>query len=68
MVYPDGSYTIDLVSYGKSIGYQYHLITDYQNEEDKENSAIFDRMTINPFISTYNQILAIIQGKYYGGI
>lgn len=66
--YPDGSYTNKLVQHGKSIGYQYQLITGYQSDKDKNDPIIYDRLTINPYISAHNQILAIIEGNYHGRI
>jgi peptidoglycan/xylan/chitin deacetylase (PgdA/CDA1 family) len=66
LVYPNGSYSQDLIDYGRSIGYHYHLITGYKHDRDRSNSDIFDRLTINPYISSYNQMLAIVTNKYDG--
>ncbi len=66
IAYPDGSYSKELVQYGSTLGYDTQLVVDYRFRENlKKEKVILNRFTINPYISTYNQILAIIKNSYY---
>ena len=63
--YPDGSYSDELVEIAKKAGYEYQYIMDKNIAKRGNEPQVISRFTINPYISTYNQLLSIIEGKYY---
>ena len=64
IAFPYGSYTREVVAQSKSAGYNKLLATDFLFQEDHSDPYMRDRLTINPYISLNNQMIAIINGKY----
>lgn len=62
--FPYGSYTPELAEQAKKTGYTQLLVTDHHFGEDKNDFVIKERLTINPYISVFNQMYAIVTGKY----
>ena len=64
LAFPYGTYTTLVVEKAKEIGYKQLLALDFYNEEDKHDSVMHERFTINPLITTNNQMYATIMGRY----
>ena len=64
LAFPYGSYSRNLIETAKKTGYAQLLATTFHFEEDKTDTTLKERITINPFISVYNQMHAIIAGNY----
>ena len=64
LAYPDASYSREVADYARSIGFTKQLACDFLFEEDRNDPALRERLVVNPFISTENQMLAMYQGKY----
>lgn len=64
LAFPYGSYSRNLIETAKKTGYSQLLATAFHFEEDKTDTTLKERITINPFISVYNQMHAIITGNY----
>ena len=64
LAFPYGSYSRNLIETAKKTGYSQLLATSFHFEEDKTDATLKERITINPFISVYNQMHAIITGNY----
>jgi peptidoglycan/xylan/chitin deacetylase (PgdA/CDA1 family) len=64
IAFPYGSYTREVVAKAKLAGYNKLLATDFLFQEDYNDPYMRDRLTINPYISLNNQMIAIINGKY----
>jgi len=64
LAFPYGAYHKQIISAAKEAGYTQLLATDFLNEGDAKNPLLRERLTINPFISTANQLYATIHGKY----
>ncbi len=64
LAFPYGAYTSLVVAKAKEIGYKQLLALDFYNEVDKHDAFMRERFTINPFISTNNQMYATIMGNY----
>ncbi len=62
--YPDGSYSKATIDLARNVGYRKQLVVEYNKEKDKEHSDLFERFTINPYISSHNQTVAFIKGQY----
>ncbi|GLU51251.1 polysaccharide deacetylase family protein [Dyadobacter frigoris] len=62
--FPYGSYHGESLKAAKNAGYKMILATDFLNKEDHNDDFMKERLTINPFISTANQLFAIIKGNY----
>ncbi|UOE51847.1 polysaccharide deacetylase family protein [Mucilaginibacter sp. SMC90] len=62
--FPYGSYNGQVLKDAKAVGYNQLLATDFINTEDGQDNTMRERFTVNPFISTPNQLNAIIRGKY----
>lgn len=62
--FPYGSYTTNVVKQAQNLGYKYLLAADELVTGDTESNQLRRRMTINPFINTYQQMHAIIRGSY----
>ena len=59
--YPFGAYHAQNIATIKNIGYNFQFLDDKPIEP---NQFVFARLTINPYISTINQIIAILNGYY----
>ena len=66
LAYPDGSYNKDLLQAARNMGYSRQLLADMTDEDNPYPTSedVFHRMTIHPYISPYNLVLAIIKGTY----
>jgi len=64
LAFPYGSYTREVVDEARNAGYSQLLATDFLYPEDKNDTTLRERFTINPFISTINQMHANITGCY----
>ncbi len=64
IAFPYGSYNRAVVNAAKACGYTQLLATDYYHAEDSAEPAMRERLTINPFISTPNQMHANVRGTY----
>jgi len=64
IAFPYGSYTREVAVQAKSAGYNKLLATDFLFQEDHTDPCMRERLTINPYISLNNQMIAIINGKY----
>jgi peptidoglycan/xylan/chitin deacetylase (PgdA/CDA1 family) len=64
IAFPYGSYSKDVVEEAKRTGFEQLLATDFLFETDAEDKTMRERLTINPFISTINQMHANITGHY----
>lgn len=66
IAYPYGSYNTTVIQEASKIGYKIQLLAEsIDGEESIQNNAIRERLTINPYISAYNQAIAIINGYYH---
>ena len=64
IAFPYGSYSQAVVNAAKACGYTQLLATDYNQPGDGADAAMRERLTINPFISTPNQMYANVRGTY----
>jgi len=64
LAFPYGSYTSEVVNEAKRVGFTQLLATDFLFPDDRNNAALRERLTINPFISAMNQLYANIKGNY----
>jgi len=62
--FPYGSYTPEVIKAAKGAGYKQLLATDFCSPGDHNDPAMRERFTVNPFISTGNQMYATITRKY----
>lgn len=62
--FPYGSYNEQVLKDAKAAGYTQLLATDLISPKDRQDNTIRERFTVNPFISTPNQLNAIIRGRY----
>ncbi len=64
LAFPYGTYTPDVVKSAKNAGYSQLLCMDFHYQTDHADPAMKERFTVNPFISTVNQMHATITRKY----
>lgn len=64
IAFPYGSYNADVLKAADMAGFSQLLATDYLTPHDGANPCMRERLTVNPFISTANQMNAIISGHY----
>jgi len=64
IAFPYGSYTPQVVAEARAAGYTQLLATEFNTPADAGDKALRERLTINPFISTTNQMYANIRGRY----
>ena len=64
IAFPYGSYNHGVADAAKACGYTQLLATDFDNPNDSSDVSMRERLTINPFISTTNQLHASIRGTY----
>ncbi|MGZ3833776.1 MAG: polysaccharide deacetylase family protein [Mucilaginibacter sp.] len=62
--FPYGTYTPEVVASAKNAGYNQLLAMDFHFDEDRKDPMMRERFTVNPFISTVNQMHATITGSY----
>ena len=64
LAFPYGTYTPDVVESAKKAGYKQLLCMDFHFNEDRTDPIMKERFTVNPFISTTNQMYATITRSY----
>jgi peptidoglycan/xylan/chitin deacetylase (PgdA/CDA1 family) len=65
IAFPYGAYTREVVAAAEdTAGFQQLLAVDFLYPEDKDHPLMRERMTVNPYISIYNQMTAIVRGHY----
>ena len=64
LAFPYGSYTRDVVSAAKKTGFTHLLTLDFYFNEDHTDPTLRERFVVNPYISTTNQMIAIIKRTY----
>ncbi|MES2328996.1 MAG: polysaccharide deacetylase family protein [Bacteroidota bacterium] len=64
IAFPYGSYAAETISEAVKAGYEQLYATEFINPEDHNNNKMRERMGVNPFVTTYNQVYAVITGKY----
>ncbi|MDB5210562.1 MAG: hypothetical protein JWQ30_1389 [Sediminibacterium sp.] len=64
IAFPYGSYAAETISEAGKAGYEQLYATEFIHPEDHNNNQMRERMGVNPFITTHNQMYAIIKGKY----
>lgn len=65
IAFPYGAYTREVVAAADArAGFRQLLAVDFLYPEDKDHPLMRERMTINPYISIYNQMTAIVRGHY----
>lgn len=64
IAFPYGAYTPTVVESAKKIGFSQLLATDFLSEEDRTDTSMRERFTINPFVSVNCQMIANIKGHY----
>jgi len=62
--FPYGYYTPQVVNEAKKAGYGQLLAMDFHFAVDRNDPAMRERFTVNPFISTNNQMYATITRRY----
>lgn len=64
LAFPYGSYTPAVADTAKQAGYRRLLAMDFLFADDEQDAALRERFTVNPFISTNNQMYATINRRY----
>jgi peptidoglycan/xylan/chitin deacetylase (PgdA/CDA1 family) len=64
LAFPYGTYTPGVVENAKKTGYNQLLCMDFHFDEDRSDPIMRERFTVNPFISTPNQMYATITRTY----
>jgi peptidoglycan/xylan/chitin deacetylase (PgdA/CDA1 family) len=62
--FPYGAYTPEVVALAKKGGYSQLLAMDFYADEDQQDDTLRERFTVNPFISTNNQMYATVTRRY----
>jgi peptidoglycan/xylan/chitin deacetylase (PgdA/CDA1 family) len=65
IAFPYGAYNAAVLNIAQKNGYKQLLATELNDPKDQSEPALRERLTINPFISTTNQMYATIRGEYY---
>jgi peptidoglycan/xylan/chitin deacetylase (PgdA/CDA1 family) len=65
IAFPYGAYNTNVLQLAKKTGYKQLLTTEFNTLQDRSELVLKERLTINPFISTANQMYATIRGEYY---
>ena len=64
IAFPYGAYRSNVIESAKKAGYTQLLGTDFQSNNDIDDTSLRERFTVNPFISTNNQMYANIIRSY----
>jgi peptidoglycan/xylan/chitin deacetylase (PgdA/CDA1 family) len=65
IAFPYGAYTREVVAAAaETAGFQQLLAVDFLYPGDKDHPLMRERMTVNPYISFYKQMTAIVHGHY----
>ncbi len=64
IAFPYGNYSRATINEAKNIGYKKLLVLNYMFGEEMKDTSVKERFIVNPYISTINQMYAIVKGKY----
>ena len=64
IAFPYGSYTPSIIKEAKALGFTQLLGMDFLSASDSSDGTMKERFTVNPFISSKNQLLATIKRTY----
>jgi peptidoglycan/xylan/chitin deacetylase (PgdA/CDA1 family) len=64
IAFPYGSYSSETISEAKQAGFTQLLAADFLFTENHNDESMRERLTVNPYISLHNQMIAIVNGKY----
>lgn len=64
LAFPYGSYSDNVVDTARECGYKQLLATGFNASSDAQTPELKERFTVNPFISTVNQMHANLSGDY----
>ncbi len=64
IAYPNGNYSPMLIQAARQLGYHHQFGADIVSSTVEQKWGIYPRLTINPYISWYNQRLAFADGGY----
>jgi peptidoglycan/xylan/chitin deacetylase (PgdA/CDA1 family) len=64
LAFPYGSYTRELATTARSLGFDHLLAQDFLFPGDHTDETMRERLGVNPYISVNNQMTAIIKGRY----
>jgi peptidoglycan/xylan/chitin deacetylase (PgdA/CDA1 family) len=64
IAFPYGSYSANTVVECVNTGYEQLYATEFIQSINTDHSKMRERMGVNPYISTYNQVYSIVTGKY----
>jgi len=64
VAFPYGSYNETVIAMAKETGFSQLLATDFLSQNDRNETTLRERLTINPFITATQQLRANIAGKY----
>jgi peptidoglycan/xylan/chitin deacetylase (PgdA/CDA1 family) len=62
--FPYGAYSREVITVAKSTGFTKLLAMDFLFPENYSDPVMKERLTVNPYISVNNQMIAIINGRY----
>jgi peptidoglycan/xylan/chitin deacetylase (PgdA/CDA1 family) len=62
--FPYGAYSREVINAAKSAGFTKLLAMDFLFPENYSDPVMKERLTVNPYISVNNQMIAIINGRY----
>lgn len=64
IAFPYGSYSAETIVESINAGYAQLYATEFISAVNADHSSVRERMGINPYISTYNQMYSIVTGNY----
>jgi peptidoglycan/xylan/chitin deacetylase (PgdA/CDA1 family) len=64
LAFPYGSYNSETIQAAANAGYSQLLATDFLQVTDNTDPLLRERLTVNPFISSINQLYANVSGTY----
>ncbi len=64
LAFPYGAYTRPLLDQARLAGYRQLCAMDFLFPEDRQDTDLCERLTVNPFISPVDQLLACVSGRY----
>ena len=64
IAFPYGSYTPSVLKAAKKADYSQLLTTDFRGVDDIADASLRERFTVNPFITTNNQMYATVTRSY----
>lgn len=64
LAYPFGAFSPALAAFAEKAGFSQQLTLEFLYPGDRQDHRLRERLTVNPFISDNNQLLAIRNGSY----